>query len=283
MSSGGNAGGTPRARALGMALRRARMANGMTLKQVAEAMNRNESHPSRWENGKLVPSAEDLGALLHILKITGDERESIIQLSREMGIPDWAAAAGNQFAVLLETEREATAITNVESSVIPGLLQTEDYAYNIIMAYSHDVVRARQYALVRIGRQAVLTRRQPPEYVAVIGEQALRYPPCNRPIMVEQLRHLLDVRQRPNITIVVMPLRVGRFVPGQYGSFVLFESAVGKPMLLLENPWSSTIITSMRAIDDYRAGVVELMDNSLGVEGSAVFIKEILEEMESEL
>jgi transcriptional regulator with XRE-family HTH domain len=108
----------------------------MTLKQVADAMNRNESHPSRWENGKLVPSAEDIGALLHILNITGEERERIIQLSREMDNPDWVApGVGKQFAALIEAERDAIEIINVEPMVIPGLLQTEVYAYSIISSW----------------------------------------------------------------------------------------------------------------------------------------------------
>ncbi|HEX9337624.1 MAG TPA: helix-turn-helix transcriptional regulator, partial [Pseudonocardiaceae bacterium] len=217
--------GTPRARELGAGLRHARLARQMTLRQVADAMGRHESHPSRWENGKLVPSAEDIGALVHILGIRGEERDRIIGLAREMDSVDWVAPGiGKQLAALIETERTAVEIVNVEPLLVPGLLQTEEYAYNIIEAHGSSPGQARQEALVRIGRQAILTRRRPPNYVAAIGESALRYPPCGARIMADQLHHLLVIGQQPNVSIVVVPSRMGSYSPAAFGQFGIIES-----------------------------------------------------------
>ncbi|HEY0803925.1 MAG TPA: helix-turn-helix transcriptional regulator, partial [Pseudonocardiaceae bacterium] len=258
--------GTPRARELGAGLRQARLARQMTLRQVADAMGRNESHPSRWENGKLVPSAEDIGALVHILGIGGDERDRIIHLAREMDNVDWVAPGiGKQLAALIEAERVAVEIVSVEPLLVPGLLQTEEYAYSIIEAHGGDPCRARQEALVRVGRQTILTRRRPPKYVAAIGESALRYAPCSPQVMADQLHRLLVVGQQPNVTIVVVPNQMGHYSPAVFGPFWVIDADNG-PMVYLESSWSSTLLSSTRAVDAYRRAEADVVDSSLGVE-----------------
>jgi hypothetical protein len=99
--------------------------------------------------------------------------------------------------------------------------------------------------------------------------------------MIGQLQHLLAVGRQSNITIVVVPNRMGHYSPALYGSFVIFESADRSPMVQLESSWSSTILSNMRAINSYRAGAVDIVDRSLGVEKSAALIEEIMREMEA--
>jgi transcriptional regulator with XRE-family HTH domain len=275
-------GGTPRARELGAALRQARQSKQLTLKQVADALGRHESHASRWETGKLVPSAEDLGALLQILDIRGDERERIIQLAREIDSPDWVAPGiSKQLAALIETERVAKEIINIEPQLIPGLLQTEDYAYRIIEAHGGNPDQARHDALLRIGRQSVLARRQPPRLVCAIGESALRYPPCDAAIMANQLRHLLKAATQPNVTVVITPNVLGRYTPMTSGQFVILDPGDGKPIVQLESYWSSTTLTNMRAVVAYREAAATIVRNSLSAEESAALIKRIAIEMET--
>lgn len=253
------------------------------MKQVAEAIGRHESHASRWENGKLVPSAEDLGALVQILGIRGDERERLIQLAREMDSADWVAPGiGKQLAALIEAERSAFEIVSVEPLLVPGLLQTEEYAYNIIEAHGSDPGQARQEALVRVGRQAILTRRHPPKYVAAIGESALRYAPSGARIMVDQLHHLLVVGQQSNVSIVVVPNQMGHYSPASFGPFVIIEMDSG-PMVQLDSAWSSTTLSTPRAVEAYRRLADTVVSSSLGVAKSAEFLAKLMRKLENEL
>jgi transcriptional regulator with XRE-family HTH domain len=282
MRSGPTVVDTPRARELGAALRQARLAKHMTLRQVADAVGRAESHTSRWENGKLIPSAEDLGALLVILGISGDERERLIQLAHEIDNPDWVAAGiDKQLAALIETERIAKQIVFVEPTLVPGLLQTGEYAYSIICARDGNSSQARHDALIRIGRQSILTRRNPPDLVCAVGESALRYPPCTASIMAEQLHHLLKAMQQPNITVVVVPNELGCYSPAVFGSFQIVDPGDNRPMVQLGSFWSSTTLTNMRAIDAYREAAAITIRHSLGVEKSAALIEKLMNEMES--
>jgi transcriptional regulator with XRE-family HTH domain len=267
---------------LGAALRRARKAKGLTLKQVAEATRRAESHASRWENGHLVPTSEDLGAMLHIFDIIGEERDRVIQLKREIENPDWVAPGiGEQLAALTENERDAKTIIYVEPQLIPGLLQTEDYAYRIIERHGASPAQARHDTLIRMGRQAVLRRRNPPEFVAAIGEGALRFPPCGASIMVGQLAQLINLGKQANITIRVVPQQLGYYSPAIFGSFVFVETNSGRSIVVVESAASSTTLTTMRAIHEYRDASTRIANEALSAEKSAALIGKILKEMES--
>ena len=125
---------TPRARQLGAELRAARKAAGLSTSELGTRLGRSHTHVSRWENGKLTPREADVGAVLGILGVTGDERERLLQLARDAGDPNWVApGVGKQLTVLTEYERTAQRITDVEPLLIPGLLQTGNYARSIML------------------------------------------------------------------------------------------------------------------------------------------------------
>jgi Domain of unknown function (DUF5753) len=133
---------------------------------------------------------------------------------------------------------------------------------------------------VRIGRQSILSRRKPPVYVAAIGEFALRYAPCGAEVMAEQLHHLQEMMQRPNITIIVVPHRLGYYSPALFGPFVIVGTGDDKPLVQLESFGSSTTLTSVRAVGAYRAAADAIMNGSLDAERSAAFIEKRLKEMD---
>jgi transcriptional regulator with XRE-family HTH domain len=271
-----------RARALGAELREARKHAGMTLEQLAGQLGRSHSDLSRWETGKRIPSEADTAAVLGILGVIGDDRDRLVQLAREAANPNWVAPGVNRgLAALIEDEKVARHIVNVEPLVIPGLLQSDDYANAIMTGAGASRGEIEQRVLVRMGRQRLLTRRNAPEFVAVIGEHALRYPPCTAVEMVDQLQHLLTMSEHKNVTIHVLPFGIG-YSPAHEGSFVLLEFAQGAPVVHQEHYRSTTTITESRDVRDYAEAVESILGKTLNPADSAGAIERLAEEMEQE-
>jgi transcriptional regulator with XRE-family HTH domain len=274
---------TSRARALGAELRAARKAAGMTLEQLAGQLGRAHSDLSRWETGKRLPSEADTAAVLGILRVTGDERHRLLQLARDAADPNWVApGVDKQLAALIEDEKTASRITNVEPLIVPGLLQTEGYATSIMVGAGATRGQAEQRVLVRLGRQRLLDRRNAPELVAIIGEHALHYPPCSRDVMVDQLRHLSAVAERPNVTIMVLPFDVG-YSPALEGPFVLLEFTQGAPVVQQEHYRSTTTLTDTKDVRDYVEAVAAIRGATLSPADSAELITKLGDELERAL
>ncbi|MCA1193674.1 helix-turn-helix transcriptional regulator [Saccharopolyspora sp. 6V] len=264
---------TPRARALGVELWQARRATGMTSRDLAELVGRSNSHVSRWENGKLTPSEADTATILAVLGVTGTERDRILELARDALEPNWVApGTDKQLAALTEYERTSTQIINVEPLMIPGLLQTYDYARHIIAEFgASSRSEAEQRAQQRIGRQHVLTGQHPKRLHAIIGEAGLRYPACPPDLMREQLHELTRAGQRDNVEIQVLPLD-RPCGPALSGSWALIEFAQAKPVVQLEHFDTSTTITDVKAVKTYRAAVETLRKTALSPADSADLI-----------
>ncbi|WP_137812256.1 helix-turn-helix domain-containing protein [Gandjariella thermophila] len=272
--------GRSRALQLGAELREARKRAGMTVARLADALGYHHSTISRWERGESTPSEADTAAVLAILGITGEERDHVVDLARHDDIHDWVAPGiGRQLAALIEYERIAHTITEVAPLLIPGLLQTREYASSIMLGAGMSRGQAEQGAVVRLGRQHVLTRRTPVNFVAIIGELAVRHPACDNDAMVEQLHHLLTMAKRPNIDIRILPFDA-HYTPALEGQFVLLQFHRDKPVVQLQSYWSASMITNVRAVQSYQNAVDSIRRKALSPEESATLIEEILKDME---
>src|SRR5437660_3196672 len=129
--TGGRQMRSPRARALGKALREARQATGRKLRDFALEIGRDPGVLSRWETGERTPNAEHLAQILTKLGITGKQFDEMIALAKGIDQPRWLAVTlpeqRQQFAALLDLEESATRIIDVEPLMVPGLLQTNAY------------------------------------------------------------------------------------------------------------------------------------------------------------
>lgn len=270
---------TPRSRQLGAELRQARKASGMTTHQLGRQLDRSHTHVSRWETGKLTPSETDTSAVLGILGVTGEERDRLLKLARDAGDPNWVApGVDRQLAALTEYERTAHTIVDVQPLLIPGLLQTAEYARSIMIGAGATRGEADQRVTFRLGRRDVLTQRDPVELVAIIGEHALRYPPCEPDVMLEQLRHLISWAELPNVSLNVIPLEQ-RYTPALEGPFVLLEFERAKPVVHLEHYRSSTTITDTKDVADYRAAADSLRQATMSPDATTRVITKIIEEL----
>jgi len=201
---------------LGAQLRRLRETAGVTRDDAGYHIRASGSKISRMELGRVSFKERDVTDLLEYYGIDDvAEKEKLVQLTREANatpwyqkfqdvVPDW-------FHVFVGLEEAAQLIRVYEVQFVPGLLQTEEYARAIILqgapALDSDEVERR--VALRLGRQKLLTRENPPRYWVVMDEAALRRPMGGRDVHVGQIERLIDLVGEPNITIQVMPFRYG--------------------------------------------------------------------------
>lgn len=271
---------TPRARQLGAALRDARDRTNLTIRDVGRALGISHVTVTRWENGRSAPDAENTSAMLAVLGVNGDEREELIDLARKAADPNWVAAGTDrQLSMLMDYEKTATRIVESNQQLIPGLLQTSDYARQIMLGAGATSGEAEQRVTTRMGRRDILTRRKPVAFVALLGEQALYRHPCPKEVMADQLHHLLEMGKRDNITVQAVPTR-DEYSPAIEGPFILIEFARGKPVVHLEHYRSSATITDAKDVRDYQAAADTILREAMSPEDTAGLIAERANEME---
>jgi transcriptional regulator with XRE-family HTH domain len=251
---------TPKALALGAALRKARERNGLTVRELAERVGSDFGSLSRYEKGERTPKPEKVSQILATLGVNGDEYDEIMSLTRDTEGPLWAAVSlpeqRRQVDALLDFEKRATRITTVGPLLIPGLLQTEDYIEAMVSAdgvIPPNEVRTR--VVVRLGRQQAVLSRQvdPVPLLALIGEAALAQMIGTPSVMVDQMRYLLETGKRTNVTIRIVPF-VSGWHPGLEGTFHMLET---KPTTVvhLENRRSGVFIHEEPDVAAYRRAV----------------------------
>ncbi len=276
---------TARAVELGFALKKARERAGLTQEKAAESLRRNRSHVSRFERGQLVPSPDDVAAMLDLYKVTGALYDHLMRMAHEAANADWIVpGVDRNFAALMAVERDARRIVNVQPLRIPGPLQTEAYARAIMAGAGLTPEQAEERVRLRMNRQTLLLERgDAPEYLAIIGEFALRFPPCDQAAMADQLRKLLTIGKRPNVPILVLPARSGLNSPALEGAFVLVDLLHGDSQVHHEGLRGASTLTNKRDVRDYQAAVNVIRRQAMGRAKSAALIAELLEQMEGGL
>lgn len=208
------AGSSAQLRRLGAELRRLRLTTGRTQDEVGRAIGRTHASLANWERGKTRLSKSDLVCLLTELRAPIDVRKELERLRDEAGqgggqwvvygLPDWLRP-------LMSFEEDAVAIEAFEPILVPGLLQTEEYATavhqaNPYIAAPRDVAR---WVSARMRRQLRLTGSDPLKLHAVISEAALRMRVGGPRVMADQVARLIEAAGSETITIQVLPFEAG--------------------------------------------------------------------------
>ncbi|WP_281892952.1 helix-turn-helix domain-containing protein [Phytohabitans aurantiacus] len=215
-------------RQLGAELRRLR--GDRTVADVAAGLGWSESKLSRIETAHTGIRPKDLDRLLDVYALAQDARARIQALAGQARQRAWWEAYGdvlpNAYETYIGFEAEATSIYNYEAQIVPGLLQTAEYASAVIAAdgvYQDEEVHSQRVA-VRMARQAVLTRNPSPQLVVVLDEAVLRRQVGGEDVMRRQLGRLVEANDRKMITVQVLPFSVGAH-RALAGSFVIMEFA----------------------------------------------------------
>jgi transcriptional regulator with XRE-family HTH domain len=244
---------------LGAQLRRLREANRITLEEAGKRIRASHSKISRLETGRVGFKDRDITDLLTFYGVTDEEeREALRALARRANAPGWwhdySDVLPSWFEAYVGLEEVATQIRAYEVQFIPGLLQTEDYARAVIML-GHDDEPPRDIerrVRLRMARQAVLDRDEPPSVWAVIDEAVLSRPVGSRAVMHGQLKHLAELSRRPNVTIQIIPFQAGGH-PAAGGPFSILRFAEPDlpDVVFLEQLTSALYLDKPEAVDSY--------------------------------
>ncbi|MFJ8437693.1 helix-turn-helix domain-containing protein [Kitasatospora griseola] len=218
---------TVRRRRLGAELRRLRELRGMTAEEVAGRLMVSQSKISRLENGRRSISQRDVRDLCDVYQVEDERvRNGLMEMAKESRQRGWWHEFGDiPYSVYIGLEAEASSIRAYESSFVPGLLQTPEYAEAVVTGTQPDTDPAaiRRRVEVRLKRQhRIHGEDQIGSLWVVVDEAVLRRQVGGPQVMAAQLYQLVDLGERPNINLQVIPFSNGAH-PGMTGTFSLME------------------------------------------------------------
>jgi transcriptional regulator with XRE-family HTH domain len=268
---------------------RLRKAKAMTQEQVAKNLEWSPSKLIRVEGGHSSITKVDLDALLDQYDGTSeDERKRLQTLNRGARETGWWEAYRNDFPVTylnyVGYEAGAASIRQYPGTVVPGLLQTPQYA-EVLTAVSVEPVRVAPVVKLRMQRQAELARRETsPSQHFVLDEAVIRRHigrEQDPAIMPGQLLHIVSrAREDDRVTVQVIPFSKGEH-PGLSGPFTLLEFDGGLPDVLYLDTGKEAIsmLTSDRQVSEYADTFGKLLEAALPAGESLEFIRAAAEEM----
>jgi transcriptional regulator with XRE-family HTH domain len=278
---------TVRRRRLALELRRLREAARLTCEEVADHLECSASKISRVETGRVSVSPRDVRDMLEFYGVPAEQRESLVQLARDSRQKGWWHAYSDttmqpQFVTYVGLESAASEIRMYEVNLIPGLLQTEDYARAVISAGmmnspGEDVERR---VALRMARQPALTRDDPPKIWAVLDEAALRRRVGGASLMRMQLEHLLTQAGLPNVAVQVIPFGGGAHpAMGRPFTILVFPERVDTDVVYLEDLTSTLYVEDVAEVDRYNVFFNHLRATALSFDQSAALVESVLKEM----
>ena len=277
---------TVRRRRLALELRRLREAARLTCEEVAEHLECSASKISRVETGRVSVSPRDVRDMLELYGVPESQRESLVQLARDSRQKGWWHAYSDtiqpQFAAYIGLESAASEIRNYEVSLIPALLQTEDYARaaisaDLVSGRPEDVDRMVEF---RMARQPALTRDDPPKLWAVLDEAALHRRVGGAGLMRMQLEHLLEVSRLPSVALQVIPFAGGAH-PAMGRPFIVlvFPERIDPDVVYLEELTRAIYLEDVEEVDKYNMFFNHLQATALSFDESAALMISVLKEM----
>lgn len=220
---------------------------------------------------------------LTAIRTAANERERILELARHVREPHWITVGLNgipeQLAGVVECERLASSITEWSPGIIPGLLQVSGYARAVTEArgFSQQDIEVR--GLVGAGRQQFLTGNDSVEFVAIISDTILTDPIAPPDVMREQLAHLLEMVNHPNIEIRIVPSGIG-WHPGRPGPFILYTFPGEMSVVYFEHLSSGAFIPTPHDVAEYNKAVDWLVRISTDSAESVRLINKLINEMD---
>jgi transcriptional regulator with XRE-family HTH domain len=273
-------------RRLSAALRHARDGTGWTQEHVAAAMDWSLSKLIRIEKGTVGISTSDLRSLLSYYGVHDTENvNNLVRLAKSSRERPWWAPyrehlPSADFEKLLGLEAEASTIETFQSTLIPGLLQTQQYMHYVLGGITHELgsesVNVREEVRLR-RQQAVLYADDPPLFKVVLDEATLRRVADSGPVMRQQLLHLADLSARPNIVIEVIPFTAGPYLDSGTFAILSFDST-DDPVVYLENAWYDTLLDKEDQVSKYQELLDELRQRALDPAASEQLLRKIADE-----
>ncbi|SOD62276.1 Helix-turn-helix domain-containing protein [Streptomyces zhaozhouensis] len=279
--------GTPEAaqRVLGESLRQLRHDAGLTLREVAEPLRGSEAKVSRLERGAGSPKERDIEDLIVFFRVPDEKAREIRALLRQARESPWwsqfSDVTPSYLRRLIGLEGSAAGIHTYENHVVPGLLQTEEYARAVIRAAlpQADLMTVERKVELRVSRQKVLQSAQPPMVRALLDEAILRRPVGDYGVMWRQLRHLREVARRPSVRLRVVEFEQGTGrVPHYPITRLHFGDGGPSELVYVEHLESATYVTRPTELERYRSLLEEVGEAASGWERTEELLTGAIEE-----
>lgn len=277
MSSPGSP--TVRRRRLAAELKRLREAHGMTADLAARQVGISKSSLSRIENALVSVLPPVVRALLELYGVGEDDIDALVQVARDARKRGWWQkyddVLPSWFSVYVGLEAEAAEIKGFEPQLVPGLLQTSEYARAVIRAEHPDAPDAEVERRVelRLRRQ---DREQPPRLWYVLDEAVLHRPVGGRAVMRRQLDRILKIASLPGNTVQVLPFDLGEHASmGSAFSVLTFRESADPPVGYVETRAGSLYLEGQQ-VEDYAAVFRHLCATARGARESAVMITDAM-------
>ncbi|GAA0593540.1 helix-turn-helix transcriptional regulator [Kribbella sandramycini] len=280
---------TVRLRRVAAELRELRDGAGLSREQVQERVGVGAGVLARIEQGRAKPAGGVLEALFEAYDVPAGRRGELLELVRGAKRPGWlrqyervTETLSDGYLTYVGFEAEAKALHSYQPLLVPGLLQTEEYAAATIengLTITAEAVELR--VRTRLERQANLVARgsgEPLQFWAVVDEAVLRRAVGGAAVMRRQLERLLEEAERPNVTLQVIPFHTGAY-PGMVGSFVRLVFGGAVPDLVYEERVGTDLFLELEAeLDRYGDVFDKLRVEALSPRDSSTFISTILAE-----
>jgi len=236
---------------------------------------------SRIETGQVSVHHGDVADLLEIYGVSDKElRAELIDLARQSRLKGWWHRHRDTFKRGFDSyiglEAEACGLRTYQGQVIPGLLQTERYAREVIRVISTGQIPAEaldKKVTVRLNRQELLTRADPVALHVVLDEAVLRREVGGAETMAEQCKALLDMSNLPNIVVQILPFSAGAHtaLDGEF-SILEFPNSKDPNIVYLEQKTSGLILEEPSELECYNEMFTQLSGQALDPGRSATFI-----------
>ncbi|MEU0499466.1 helix-turn-helix transcriptional regulator [Nocardia sp. NPDC005998] len=277
-------------RQLGRFIRRQREENtSLTQAEVASQMQWSHSKYSRLERGEPGKVLDrDLTALGEVLEIPEGKVAAMIDLAHQVAEKTWYNTFDDlireNFDVYMRLETDAHAMGIYRPDLVPGLLQTAEYARALNRIYfpkDSEEEQDRRIEL-KLQRQNIITRKKSPIGVdLMLHESALHSMVGDTAIMATQLRHLADISTKPNITIRVLPFKAGFPLGMAVGPFVILDfkpdsKGVAEPTVIyVENFTGDAYLEGESDVDKYRRAFATIQYSALDVVASRSLLRQV--------
>ncbi len=280
-------------RRLGAELRTLREQAGLTIEEVAKELECSVSKVSRLETGQGIPKLRDVRDLLDRYGVIDQSyRDRMMRWVRDGRRQGWwhdfsdVLAPDPEDPLLPDNlsryvalEQDASEVRSFESTLVHGLLQTEDYARAVLTALSTaDPEATDRLVELRMRRQERLYVDEDPLKVHLIFDEAVLHRPVGgEQVMRAQLKRLVTDAQRPNITIQVVPFNVGAH-PATVGPFgvLAFPGSDDNDLVYVEGHLGDIYLEKERDVDAFERMFDNLVDMSMTAEQSVAFITTVL-------
>ncbi|MBU6532359.1 helix-turn-helix domain-containing protein [Streptomyces sp. NPDC057245] len=270
---------------LGSQLRRLRETRGITREAAGYSIRASESKISRMELGRVSFKTRDVEDLLTLYGITDEqERTSLLGLAREANVAGWwhsySDVLPSWFPTYVGLEGAASLIRVYEVQFVHGLLQTEEYAHAVVRRgmKGADQADVERRVALRLERQKHLVAENAPQFHIVLDEAALRRPYGDREVMRGQLQHLIDMSERPNVRLQIMPFGFGGH-SGESGAFTIlsFPESDLSDVVYLEQLTSALYLDKPEDVTQYETALKELQQDSPGPDESRDLLRGLLQ------